>query len=308
MKICFKLCSSLCWSVINELVKENVIPEPIGKDLKVFVATALFIRLSAYTHYDSLDNNITVWTAGKQDLETRVKREIWTIPKVLLQLFFTHLFPVKSAEQKFVNAGGEVDEDVDTKHFPPSGLTLYYCEDYKYFLVLTARAPESCYKTERWKLMRLVALKKSNRPNEALEMAHGMISAGEMSSSFEREVYNNKGSVYRAQGEYTKALEYCEKSLATKLTAYGDRDHPAIARSYNNIGLVFRSQQEYAKELECYTKSLVIQLSVYGDSNHPAIATQCCQPQMAKKRRFPNLKIETLPAAFKLTPLPLMSC
>ena len=33
---------------------------------------------------------------------------------------------------------------------------------------------------------------------------------------------------------------------------------------------------------------------------------QCCQPQMAKKRRFPNLKIETLPADSKLTPLPLM--
>ena len=33
---------------------------------------------------------------------------------------------------------------------------------------------------------------------------------------------------------------------------------------------------------------------------------QCCQPQMAKKRKLPNLKIETLPADSKLTPLPLI--
>ena len=96
MKIYFKLSSSQCWSVINELVEENLIAASVGKDLEVLVATALIIRLSAYTHYGSQHNNITISTVDRKDPDKEVRRDIWTIPKPLLQLLFTYLLPVKS--------------------------------------------------------------------------------------------------------------------------------------------------------------------------------------------------------------------
>ena len=275
MKICFKLCSSQCWSVINELVEENMIAATVGKDLDVLVATALFIRLSAYTHYESQNNNITIWTADMKGPETGVRREMWTVSKSLLQLFFTHLLPVKNSIRKLAQAGSRGDEDMSMEQnaFYNVGLTLFYCEDYDSFLTLTEKAPELCTKTEDWKSMRLVALGKTNRFNEASEFAHEMLSGGNLSSECEGGVYNELGLGYFSQGEYAEALKYFCKSLAIQRAVYGDSDHPAIATSYNNIGSVYQSQGEYAKALECYNKSLHIGLAVYGDSNHPRIAT-----------------------------------
>ena len=275
MKIYFKLSSSQCWSAIDELVEEGVIPATGGKDLEVLVATALFIRLSAYSHYGSQNNNITIWTADRKSPETGVRREMWTISKTLLQLFFTHLLPAKNAVQKLVKGGEEVDEDGDASRdaLRTVGLTLYYCEDYESFLTLSASAPGSCTKTEDWKVMTLVAYRESNRFNEAIEMAHDMIWSGDLNLRCESGVYCELGSIYYAQGEYAKALECYNKCLAIRLTVYGDSNHPDIAISYCTIGLVYRAQGEYGKALEFHKKCLAIQLAVYGGSNHPDIAT-----------------------------------
>ena len=275
MKIYFKLSSSQCWSAIDELVEEGLIPATVGKDLGVLVATALFIRLSAYSHYGSQNNNINIWTVDRKGPETRVGREMWTISKSLLQLFFIHLLPVKNMVQKLVNGREEVDGDVCIRWgtFYNAGLTLYYCEDYKSFLALSARAPASCTNTEYWRVMTLVALRESNRFNEATEMAHEMISSGDLSSGPDARVHSELGSAYCSQGEYAKAMKCYNKCLAIRLTVYGDSNHPHIAASYNNIGSVYDSQGEYSKAFECYNKCLAIKLTVYGDSNHPAIAT-----------------------------------
>ena len=275
MKIYFKLSSSQCWTVINEMIKKDVISAKVGKDLKVLVATALFIRLSAYTHYDSQDNSITIWTADRKAPEKEVKREIWTISKTLLQLFFAHLLPVEKAVKTMVLDDGDVDEYDDTRWgaFYTAGLISFYCENYQSFLGLTAKAPESCRKTENWKLMELKALRKSNRFDIASKMAHEMISDGGLSSWCEGDVYNELGLIHYTQGDYAEALEYSSKSLAIGLTEHRNSNHSSIASSYITMGSVYYSQGEYATALECYSKCLAIQLTIYRDSNHPDIAS-----------------------------------
>ena len=263
MKIYFKLSSSQCWSVINELVEENVILASVGKDLEVMVATALFIRLSAYIHYDSQNNNITIWTTDRKDTSTEVRREIWTISKALLQLFFTHLLPVKNLIRKLTQDGSRGDENLSMQQnaFYTAGLTLFYCKDYSSFLALAEGAPESWGKIEDWGLMKLEALRETNRFNDTLEMAREIMARGQLSPWHEGFVHHEVGTVYQAQGEYAKALECHNKCLAIQLTVYGDSNHSDIADSYNNIGLVYEAQGDHVKALECFYKSLVIRSS-----------------------------------------------
>ena len=83
--------------------------------------------------------------------------------------------------------------------------------------------------------------------------------------------YNNIGFVYGATGDYSKALEYYEKSLKIRLSVLGE-NHPDVATSYNNIGSVYDDMGDYSKALEYYEKSLRIRLSVLGE-NHPDVAS-----------------------------------
>ena len=69
--------------------------------------------------------------------------------------------------------------------------------------------------------------------------------------------FNNIGGVYYSMGEYAKALENYEKSLAICLKVLGP-EHPNTATSYNNIGAVYVNMGEYAKALEYYAKALPI--------------------------------------------------
>jgi tetratricopeptide (TPR) repeat protein len=79
--------------------------------------------------------------------------------------------------------------------------------------------------------------------------------------------YNNIGAIYSDQGEYAKALEYLDKSLAIEEKVLG-LEHPEVAITYNCIGLVYSEQGEYAKALEYYGKALDIQEKVLG-LEHP---------------------------------------
>ena len=75
MKIYFKLSSSRCWTVITEMIEKDAILVRVGEDLEALVATALFIRLSAYAHYDSQDNSTTIGTVDRNNAEAESKRE-----------------------------------------------------------------------------------------------------------------------------------------------------------------------------------------------------------------------------------------
>ena len=84
-------------------------------------------------------------------------------------------------------------------------------------------------------------------------------------------LYNNMAGVYKAQGEYEKALEYYGKALAIRERVLGT-DHPDTAATYNNMALVFRAQGEYEKALEYYGKALATRERVLGPE-HPDTAT-----------------------------------
>ena len=88
--------------------------------------------------------------------------------------------------------------------------------------------------------------------------------------------YDNIGSVFRSQGDYSSALKYHLKSLDMLLKIYGDSPHSDIAVLYNNIGSVYHLQGNYSSALNYHQKSLDMQLEIHSDSPHPDIAVSHC--------------------------------
>jgi tetratricopeptide (TPR) repeat protein len=80
--------------------------------------------------------------------------------------------------------------------------------------------------------------------------------------------YNNIGSVYNNKGDYDKANEYHQQSLAIRLKTLGE-GHPHTAISYNNIGSVYNNKGDYDKAIEYYQRCLAIRLRTLGE-NHPS--------------------------------------
>jgi tetratricopeptide (TPR) repeat protein len=73
--------------------------------------------------------------------------------------------------------------------------------------------------------------------------------------------YNNLGNVYDSLGEYQKAIEFHQQSLAID-REIGDRG--GEAKSYNNLGNVYDSLGEYQKAIEFHQQSLAIKREI-GD-------------------------------------------
>jgi tetratricopeptide (TPR) repeat protein len=68
-------------------------------------------------------------------------------------------------------------------------------------------------------------------------------------------------------GDYSKALEYHQKSLAISEKVLG-KEHPFTAISYNNIGSVYNSMGDYRKAYEFMQKAVDIWQKVLP-VNHP---------------------------------------
>jgi tetratricopeptide (TPR) repeat protein len=64
--------------------------------------------------------------------------------------------------------------------------------------------------------------------------------------------YNNVGSVYEKQGQYEKALEYCQQSLDMKIRSL---DHSDVSRTNLHIANVYESQGKYQEALDLYHKT-----------------------------------------------------
>ncbi|ELP54680.1 stress-induced bacterial acidophilic repeat motif family protein [Microcystis aeruginosa TAIHU98] len=73
--------------------------------------------------------------------------------------------------------------------------------------------------------------------------------------------YNNLANVYDSLGEYQKAIEFHQQSLAIE-REIGDRG--GEAKSYGNLGNVYQSLGEYQKAIEFYQQSLAIEREI-GD-------------------------------------------
>jgi hypothetical protein len=71
-------------------------------------------------------------------------------------------------------------------------------------------------------------------------------------------------------GNYDRALEYHEKSLAIDLKVHGG-EHPDVAISYSNIGRIWDSKGDYDRAMEFHEKCLSIRLKVHGNE-HPDVA------------------------------------
>uniref|UniRef100_UPI001C12AD5C tetratricopeptide repeat protein n=1 Tax=Microcystis aeruginosa TaxID=1126 RepID=UPI001C12AD5C len=67
--------------------------------------------------------------------------------------------------------------------------------------------------------------------------------------------YGNLGIVYYSLGEYQKAIEFYQQSLAILREI---RDRGGEANSYGNLGIVYYSLGEYQKAIEFYQQSLAI--------------------------------------------------
>ena len=67
------------------------------------------------------------------------------------------------------------------------------------------------------------------------------------------------GMVNRTQGNYAKAVEMFEKSLAIQLKMGKELD---IATTFNNLGAVYEAAGDYAKAVEFFEKDLAISRKV----------------------------------------------
>ena len=78
--------------------------------------------------------------------------------------------------------------------------------------------------------------------------------------------YNNIGSIYYHQGQFSKALEYHLKALSIYERVLGF-ENPNTIKTYINIGAVYDCMGCYPKALEYYTKALEKQEKLFGTDN-----------------------------------------
>ena len=70
--------------------------------------------------------------------------------------------------------------------------------------------------------------------------------------------YNNLGLVWNKKGEYDKAIEYFEKSLAIKLKTLGG-EHSDVATSYFDIGNINKTLNNFELAIENYQNGFLIE-------------------------------------------------
>jgi tetratricopeptide (TPR) repeat protein len=75
--------------------------------------------------------------------------------------------------------------------------------------------------------------------------------------------FNNLGEVYRVKGEWEKAIEYYQRSLEIKEKV---GDEHGMATTFNNLGAVYQDKGEWDKAIEYYQRSLEINEKV-GDEH-----------------------------------------
>ena len=96
-----------------------------------------------------------------------------------------------------------------------------------------------------------------NRKGTALGPEHPDVAA----------IYNNLGLAYNQKGEYDKAVEYYEKSLALKLKALG-AEHPSVGTTYFNMGTAYADKGDKAKAMAYLLKAKAIRMKKLGPE-HP---------------------------------------
>ena len=100
-----------------------------------------------------------------------------------------------------------------------------------------------------------------NRKKNLLNLAKFQISEENgVTASF----YHSLGQQFNFIGEYEKAIEYLEKSLAINFKIYGPQND-SIGTLYTNLGSVWRDKGDLNKAIEYNEKSIAIRLKAHGN-------------------------------------------
>ncbi len=117
----------------------------------------------------------------------------------------------------------------------------------------------------------IALLEKYPYSQEYLTKAQAWIEEDKVSETMGN-LLNTIGYTYYLQGDYSKALEFYQKSLAIYEEVLGTK-HPSTVTSYDNIGMVYQAKREYDKALEFYQKSLATYEEVLGIKHHNTAAS-----------------------------------
>lgn len=66
------------------------------------------------------------------------------------------------------------------------------------------------------------------------------------------------------QGDYSTAIEFCDKSLQIQLQIYGPL-HPHCAKSLNNLGNIYALMGQYENAVNQLDRALRVRLKLYGE-------------------------------------------
>jgi len=116
-------------------------------------------------------------------------------------------------------------------------------------------------------------LSSSTRSQQSLETAKHLYEALIASATDEESLCQylfSFAGLLCVMGEYGRALELYQKTLAIGQKVYGE-EHPDVAESYNKLCAVYTDQAKYEKALKYNQKALAIWLNVYGE-DHSTIA------------------------------------
>lgn len=75
-----------------------------------------------------------------------------------------------------------------------------------------------------------------------------------------------KGAVWKARGNYEKAIAFWEEALRLDIKSFGP-DHPRVAAHQTNLGIAWSALAQYRKALDYYELALETELSVFGRFN-----------------------------------------
>ena len=72
--------------------------------------------------------------------------------------------------------------------------------------------------------------------------------------------------LFKAQGEYDKAIHLYGLALAAKLKAIGNDTHPRVADTYDSMAGAYSAKRDFFKALELHNRALAIKIKFNGDN------------------------------------------
>ncbi|CAF0755561.1 unnamed protein product [Adineta steineri] len=142
-------------------------------------------------------------------------------------------------------------------------------DDDQQLRLLTDRIREEADGDNEWERLGNLLLK-IGQFNKAEELYNTLLeqTSDESEKAF---YYNQLGDIHCKQGDYEKAIWYCEQGLRIKQKTLLP-NHPDFATSYNNIASAYDKIGECSQALSFYEKALEI-LQKTLPKNHPHLAT-----------------------------------